>query len=207
VRRAGVNLIKLEASHREQILDFWNSKRDLYGQTIDPDPIFNQKKYAHIFESDARNRYTIYGVMDESGEIVFTLGSVLWEGLPYYSIIDFFTRPSKRSHNQVMKYMATAVNQILQERIQQKRHTFYYVFKRSHVDRDVEWSSDYSHSYQKFMPETEKYSYSTEAIVLPGEKPAYASYWRLLGERTHNVELVIRKGMLKPEHMKIIFDR
>lgn len=202
-----MNLIKLNASHKLQILEFWESKRDLYGQTLTPDSVRNQAKYEHIFESASKDRYSIYAVFDEQGQITCTLGSVLWDGLPYYSIIDFFTRPTKRSENQIMRFMAAAINHILQERLQQKRHTFYYVFKRDHVNKEVEWSSDYSHSYQKFMPETEKYSYSTEAIVLPGEKPEYASYWKLLGERTHNVELVIRKAILKPEYMKEIFNR
>ncbi|NUN05033.1 MAG: hypothetical protein HUU57_04655 [Bdellovibrio sp.] len=202
-----MKLVKLSNAHKDQILEFWDSKRDLYGQTLEADPSRNRAKYEHIFESDSKDRYSIYAAFDDDGKISFTLGSVLWDGLPYYSIIDFFTRPTKRAENQVMKFMAAAITQILQERLQQKRHTFYYVFKRDHVNRDVEWSSDFNHSYQRFMPETQKYSYSTEAIVLAGEKPQYSSYWKLLGERTHNVELVIRKAILKPEYMKEIFSR
>ena len=201
-----MTLIKLDHTHKEKILDFWDSKRDINGTVFPVDPQRNRKKFEHVFEAQ-KDKYTIYAIFNDQQDIVFTLGSVLWENLPYYSIIDFYVAQEVRSENQVMKYMAKAINQILADRLKIKRHTFYYLFKRSHVREDVEWSSEYTNSYSKYISESNKYNYSTEDIVMPGEKPSYLTYWRLMGERTYNVELLIRKGTLKPMYMEALFRR
>lgn len=111
-----MTLIKLDHTHKEKILDFWDSKRDIYGTVFPVDPQRNRKKFEHVFEAQ-KDKYTIYAIFNDQQDIVFTLGSVLWENLPYYSIIDFYVAQEVRSENQVMKYMANAINQILADRL------------------------------------------------------------------------------------------
>jgi len=194
-------LVKLNAGHKDQILKFWNSKRDLYGQEVQPNEAASLRKYQVIFEQKA-HMYHLYGVLDSQDNVVFTLGTVLWDKLPYYSFIDFHSASSIRASNKIKEYMASAINQLLVDMLALKRHTFYYLFERAHVAPEVEWDPNHSHSYFKFIPESHKYDYLTELIIRPGERPEYLSYWKLMGERTHQVELVVRRGTLKPQHMR-----
>ncbi len=118
------SLVLLDESHRNQILKFWRSKREIYGQVIEPDEDRINAKFNSFF-TRSKDIYRIYGIMNPAGDLVFTIGVVMWDSLPYYSFIELTSLTGSGLSHKIKEFMSQGINQLLSDMLKVKRHTFY----------------------------------------------------------------------------------
>lgn len=196
-----MNVRRLCYADKELIIDFWSHKENLWGNDYKI-PLEDILKRFNKYFVEEPHLYSVYGFIEDN-KIQLAIGSYRWKNAPYFTIFDFAKRSGQKIN--IKTQLSESTHRLVSDMLQERRHSFYYPMKVSHIAKHALRSEDGINSIESIIPIFKFFSFNIEEIINAKNKTKYDLFKSMVGG-VYDKDIIIRRGTLKPKWFKLMLD-
>ncbi len=140
-----------------------------------------------------QNRNLCYVGCYELDKMIGCLSGYKWTSLPYYTVENLYIRSSQKSPVTFKKNLDGMLSLLVTQMEKDERFTFFAITALDYVPKSVLHNENEQSNFGEFVQALKGYRFCTEAIIPANTLPKFETYKRIMGGRTWNVNLVIRR--------------
>lgn len=147
---------------------------------------------------------TCYGAF-VNGELCGVMSGIRWTKMPYYTVGYLKVHNTSGSLRFYVKVFDGLLTSLIEKFEAEKRFDFYFINYQRNFHKKYFEENRRQRAIPGFFSQIHRYELFVQDVIPPGQVSTYSVFNEIMGKRTFEVPVWIRKASLKPEFRNKLF--
>lgn len=193
-----MELIVADKSHLSQIQEFISAKTNVFKIQLSPEEIEDYKDKLEYKLNDKSYQFIL---AYENKQLTAMMSVYYWKTLPYFCLGDLFYKRTPEDQTSFRTGLNTLIEYGIQEALKNKYYVCYFITRMRRFSKQQFLEKGNPNHSEEAVPALSIFDVNVEFIIPKNSRPAHESYWHMMGSRTHDCDLWVRRGTLKVEKL------
>lgn len=156
------------------------------------------------FFKENPNLVTCFGAFID-GELCGVMSGIRWTRMPYYTLGYLKVYNVSGSLKFYVRVFDGLLTSLIEKFEAEKRFDFYFINYQRNFHKNYFEKNSRQRTIPDFFSRIHRYELFVQDVIPPGQVSAYSTFNDIMGKRTFEVPVWIRKASLKPEYRNELF--